>query len=348
MEVTNITDISLDSYKDIITDELYNDLLEKVKPFVGKTVVHFNATPIGGGVAELLQGLVPLMRSVGINTRWFVIPSKFESFFKVTKKIHNCLQGAVSSELTKEDEKIYMETSRQLAELMKDIQADYWFVHDPQPLGAISYLAQKRTDFRAIWRCHIDLADASCNCWHWLEKFVRHCDITIFSMEEFVPRGFRSPHFIMFPAIDPLRPKNKEMSNDEAKGVLRYFGVDTNRPVIAQVSRFDPWKDPVGVIQAYQLAKEQIPDLQLILMGLIQAQDDPEQEEYLRRSKEYAGDDKDVFFIADPNNLPADNDTVVNAVQSGSDIIIQKSLREGFGLVVTEAMWKGKAIIAGR
>ncbi|MEX2033062.1 MAG: glycosyltransferase [Candidatus Colwellbacteria bacterium] len=334
----------IDNYKKVVGSEVVHNLKELTHPLAGKRVIHVNSTAQGGGVAEILHSLVPLQRSLGVKSSWYVVnpPAKF---FDITKKFHNALQGA-RIKFSKSELDYYLKMNRQLGEALSNIEADLFVIHDPQPLASWHYvcLLRQPTDSapKAISRIHIDLSNPNEQLLNFLLPYLKEYDKVIFSLNSFVPRGLPiNKVAIIAPAIDPLVSKNKPMSREAARKVLAGLGIDTNRPIVAQVSRFDPWKDPIGVIDAYRLARKRIKRLQLILLGNATAKDDPESAMMIKKVKKHAGDNPDIHLV----NI--DSDALVNAVQTGADIILQKSIREGFGLTATEALWKGKPVIAG-
>lgn len=308
----------------------------------GLRVVHLNATAVGGGVAEMLRSEVSLQNNIGLDSRWYVI-SPNQDFFEVTKKIHNLLQGQ-PGELETEEKEIYLQVNRSIAHSLLDLkpQSDILIVHDPQSAPVVSFLGLNRPEF-ALWRCHIDTTSPNQAMWEFLSPFLNFYDHHIFTMPEYMHSGFSEEDLSIFtPVIDPLSPKNTLISKDEAKGYIRRFGIDTNKPLITQVSRLDPWKDPLGVIDAYRSAKLRVSDLQLAMVAQ-SAADDPEGERLRIEAEKHIKGEKGIFLLV---NLP-ENDRAVNAFQTGSDIILQKSIREGFSLTVTEAMWKGTVVIGG-
>jgi len=331
-------------YQHLITPELYEQITEISKSLQGLKVIHVNATSLGGGVAEILRSLVPLMKDVGLKAEWRTLPPD-EAFFKITKKIHNILQGEQTI-LTKKEKDIYLNTNQELAGLLSKIKADLIVIHDPQPLPMISYLSRRK--YPSILRFHIDLCNPQKNAWDFLFPFANEYDKIIFSVKDFCNHRFSPEKVKIFPpAIDPLVEKNKSLSLKSAKQLIENFEINTDKPLVTQVSRFDIWKDPLGVIKAYYLAKREVPDLQLALVGIFQAQDDPEAVQVFKKDKKYAKGDRDIFLFSDLKKLNVENDLLVNAFQAASDVILQKSIKEGFGLTVTEAMWKQKPVIAG-
>ena len=313
------------------------------KSLSNRRIIHINATAVGGGVAEILQSFIPLLKNLGLDIDWYTISAP-PSFFEITKQIHNGLQGK-KSKLKKKDLKFYLSVNQKLAEKLRNIKFDLAVIHDPQPLAMIDFW---HPSFM-ISRIHIDLSTPDKQLLAFFLPYLNKYEKIVFSLKEFIPKKISKDKVVIIPpAIDPFTIKNQAYSFKKARKILASLGLDPKRPIIAQVSRFDPWKDPIGVIRAYQLAKKKIPDLQLILIGLFLAADDPEAVQIFEQVKQKAQGDPDIFLFSDPRKLKGlTNDEAVNAIQSGSDIILQKSIREGFGLVVTEAMWKGKAVIGG-
>jgi len=311
------------------------------KKLKGKKVAMINATDYGGGVAEILHSLVPLFQNIGIYMDWWKIRGSDE-FFAVTKEFHNGLQGK-EGELSGQAKEIYLKYNQMNAESMNDWDYHYVVVHDPQPAAMIDYRnSQDRSKW--IWRCHIDTFHPNQEYWSFLSNYVKRYDATVFTMADFAAAESRLPNVTFItPSIDPLSPKNISLTQEEAKIVLHRFRIDTARPLICQVSRFDPWKDPLGVIEAYKIVKKEFPSVQLALVGSM-ASDDPEGWDYLFRTLRRAGEDYDISIITNFNGV---SNLEVNAFQRLSDILVQKSLREGFGLTVSEGLWKGTPVIGG-
>lgn len=346
LQKVSTSGFGLSQYEDLIPSSLTNeieDLAEKVK---GKRVAHINATAQGGGVAEVLGSLVPLQKSVGLDASWYAMKGE-EDFFNISKNIHNGLQGE-GRELTEEEKNLYLKHNEKVAASVQKLDADYFVLHDPQPTACVKHLQ----DEKKICRVHIDTTSPREQVRDFIFPFFNCYDRIIFSMDEFVPSEFDSKKVkIAAPAIDPFTDKNDSMDKSEAREILSDLGIDPNRPFISQVSRFDPWKDPVGVLKAYKKAKKEISGLQFGYAGLILADDDPEAQEIYEKTKAAAGEDEDIHLFEDPQILDDHNlsvDEFVNAFQAGSDLILQKSIREGFALTVTEAMWKGKLVIGGK
>ncbi|CAN5211989.1 glycosyltransferase [soil metagenome] len=344
----------LDDYRSIIRGELYDEIKSLAARLDGARVLNINATSFGGGVAELLYTVVPLMRDVGVGAEWDVMFGE-DPFFHVTKNFHNALQGA-EYELTPQARAIYEEYNRQSARAMLDSSAsgedwDIVFVHDPQP-ALLRHFARKlepesplASRSKWIWRCHIDTSTPNEALFDYLAPHINAHDAQVYTMRDYTPPGVDEDALaIIPPAIDPLAPKNMALSGVDADYVVRQFGVDTSRPFLLQVSRFDPWKDPLGVIDVYRRAKESVPEVQLVLIGSM-AHDDPEGWDYWYKTVEYADEDPDIHLFT---NLTGVGAIEVNAFQSLADVVIQKSIREGFGLVVTEALWKARPLVAGR
>lgn len=330
-------------------EEEYQRLVKAAETVRGKTIVHVNSTAKGGGVAELLQSQVPLERGLGLTSHWLVIQPSDPKFFDVTKEIHNLLQGK-DGELTSEEHIIYEQESTSLREALAAcltrLTPDIIICHDPQPLAAVAELV---TPAQKILRIHPDICQPNPGIMAWLCTRIAKFHHVIVSRADCTAAclPFAATSAIA-PAIDPLSVKNQLLSPEDAKKVLRRHGIDITRPIISQISRFDPWKDPVGVIEAYKIAKQKLPALQLVLVGFIEAKDDPEAEVFIARTREAVVGDSDIHVFTDLAQLrEVANAEFVRAVQTVSDVILQKSLREGFGLTVTEAMWKGKAVIGG-
>ena len=329
----------LSQYEEVVGPNVLDQLRQLAAPLQGARVVHVNSTRLGGGVAEILEKLVPCMRELDLDASWEVIDGT-PDFFQITKSMHNALQGnpvGISEVRAHLFEEVNRHNAERLGEVLHD--ADYVFIHDPQPSPLVDIVEGRRG--RWIWRCHIDLSHPYRPVWNYLRRFVAQYDASIFSLPDF---GQPLPHpvYIIPPSIDALSEKNMELGEEEVAATLERFGIDTQRQLVLQVSRFDRFKDPVGVIQAYRLATKFAPDLQLVLAGG-EATDDPEGASMLEEVRAAASDDPDIHVLL----LPADSGRIINALQRGTDIVLQKSLREGFGLTVTEGMWKGKPVIGG-
>jgi trehalose synthase len=331
---------SISDYTHVVGKELTERIRELAKPLEGQRVLHVSATAFGGGVSEILYTIVPLMRDVGLDAHWNVIFGK-EEFFNATKLLHNSLQGAEET-LSEEQWRVFDEINQINAEGLEG-EWDTIIVHDPQPIGLRRGAQDKSRNW--IWRCHIDLSEPNPEPISRLLPLIQEYDATVWHMPSYVPNGMdgKDGVNIIPPAIDPLSPKNMAFSPDDAAFVSNQFGIDVDRPLLTQVSRFDPWKDPVGVIDAYRIVTKEVPDAQLALVGSM-ATDDPEGWEFFQKTFEYADGDTDIKILNNLNNVGA---IEVNAFQSQSDVCIQKSIREGFGLTVTEALWKGRPTVAG-
>jgi trehalose synthase len=329
---------SLSDYQSIVGRELVDEIRERAERLKGKRILHLSATAFGGGVSEILSTLVPLMLDVGLEVEWQVIYGR-EEFFNATKVMHNSLQGNPQG-LSEEQWQIWRRYNDiNAGQLSEDW--DVCIVHDPQPAAVASIVPEKAR--RWVWRCHIDLSNPNPLT---LERLLPCLDpyvAAVFHMQEYVPGGMDGRAHIVPPAIDPLAPKNMAFSPEDAVYICGQFGIDVDRPLLCQVSRFDPWKDPLGVIDAYRIVKEQQPNIQLALVGSM-ATDDPEGWDYFNATVAHADGDPDIHILNNLNNVGA---IEVNAFQSHCDVVIQKSTREGFGLTVTEAIWKGRPLIGG-
>ncbi len=329
---------TLDDYGAIAGPEVIRQLRALARPLKGRAMVNVNSTRSGGGVAEILMRLVPLMQELEIDARWEVIGGN-RDFFAVTKGFHNALQGnhvVIPSRQLALYEEVNADNARQMKDRLAD--ADFVFVHDPQPAALLGHFPDRRG--RWVWRCHIDVSRPYRPVWRYLREQVSGYDASVYSIAAFA-QPLKHPQYIIPPSIDPLAAKNAPLSDDAVAGMAARFGLDPDRPVLLQVSRFDRFKDPVGVIQAYRIVRRHVP-VQLVLAGS-SADDDPEGDEVLREVKEEAASDPDVHILM----LPPDAHVEINALQRRADIVLQKSLREGFGLTVTEALWKGKPVIGG-
>jgi trehalose synthase len=325
----------LDEYKLIAGSEIVDQLSRMAEHIGPRSLVHINSTRLGGGVAEMLQGTIPLYNELGINTRWEVINGD-EAFFEVTKAMHNALQG-FKVNLTPRMLNHYLEINHQNAQRL-DLHADFVVVNDPQPAYLIRDLHSDARHW--IWRCHIDISRPGRQVWKFLREAVAQYDASIFSMPKF-SQDLPHPQYLIYPSIDPLSEKNRELTPEEIQAVLDRLGIERDRPIVLQVSRFDSFKDPVGVIQAFRMARSHTP-CKLVLVGG-EATDDPEGSRIFAEVQEAANGEPDIQVLL----LPPDAHHEVNALQRAADVIVQKSIREGFGLTVTEAMWKGKPVIGG-
>lgn len=334
----------LEKYRGVIPDNLFAQINDLAKNFRGLKVVHINATPRGGGVAEILKSLVPLMKGIGIAAEWYTIPPR-EDFFKITKEVHNALQGKDYAFPFWHRVK-YLHHIEASARLMKDMGADIWIIHDPQPAGLILYLPKLHP---SICRLHIDLTLPNQETWKFFAGFLTMYDRVVLTSKDYVKKEIKEKAAVFAPAIDPLSEKNQFSKNNSSKETLKNFGIEPSYPLISQISRFDPWKGFIELIEAYQLAKKRISDLQLALAGFFLASDDPEAMKVYNLVREKADKNPDIFLFSDPQMLGAVKvDDFVKMLQIASDAVCQNSIREGFGLSVTEAMWKGKAVIGKR
>ena len=331
---------TLESYRHVIGDERTEEIFALAGRLKGARVLNVNATAFGGGVAEILGTLIPLMNDIGLNADWQVIKGADE-FFNVTKAMHNSLQG-MYYDWTPEMRDVWLNYNRLNAELF-DESYDFVVIHDPQPAAIPTFLNGRRQG-KWIWRCHIDLTDAQVQVWDFLRPYVETYDGAIFTLPEFVKDDLTGPDvFTIPPAIDPLSPKNVDLPQEMVDGILQRYGVDPARPMVTQISRFDPWKDPLGVIDVYRQIKRDIPELQLVLVASM-ASDDPEGWDWYERTVRRAGEDFDIHILSNLNGV---GNIEVNAFQRAARVVIQKSIREGFGLVVSEALWKGRPVVAG-
>ncbi|MDD4294099.1 MAG: glycosyltransferase [Candidatus Omnitrophica bacterium] len=328
------TEITIDSYRDIApkgTIDLIYNLVNRLK---GRSLLHVNSTKLGGGVAEMLLRLVPLFNNLGIQTRWEIIQGT-PLFYQTTKSFHNALQGQpqiITDEMFNEYKKVNQKNARNIS-----FDSDVAIIHDPQP-AAFIYKKPKKAKW--LWRCHIDVSRPNRKVWNFLREYVARYDGAIFSLPSFAQK-LAIPQFLVYPSIDPLSDKNKELPRAQINSVLDKYAIPRDKPIILQVSRFDRFKDPLGVIKAYELVKKHN-ECCLVLAGG-GATDDPEGLQVLNEVKEAAGNDKDIFVL----DLPPDANLEINAFQRAATIILQKSVKEGFGLTVAEGMWKGKPVIGG-
>jgi len=330
---------SLADYTHVAGRPLIAEIRELSEQLQGLKVLHLSATAFGGGVAEILYTLIPLMHDVGIKAEWQVMLGR-EEFYNVTKRLHNALQGNPDS-LDAEEWAIFERFNEMNARELSD-GWDVIIVHDPQPLGIRDHVPGHGRMW--VWRCHIDLSTPNPDAIDHVVPHVRGYDESVFHLQDYVPPGLDGGLVnICPPAIDPLAPKNMAFSPEDAAFVCDQFGLDVDRPLMCQVSRFDPWKDPMGVIDAYRVVKEEMPEVQLALVGSM-ALDDPEGWEFFNSTMAHADGDPDVHIL---NNLNQVGAIEVNAFQSQADVVIQKSTREGFGLTVSEALWKARPFVGG-
>ena len=329
---------SLADYTHLVGRPLVEEIRELAAPLAGKRVLHLSATAFGGGVSEILFTLVPLMRDVGLDVEWQVIYGR-EEFFNATKLMHNALQGN-PQDLTDEQWDIWQSYNEMNARELSS-GWDVCVVHDPQPAALHTLVPEKATGW--VWRCHIDLSTPNPATIERLLPHMASYHASLFHVRDYVPGGLDGGVHVVPPAIDPLTPKNMALSLEDSTFVCEQLGIDVARPMLCQVSRFDPWKDPIGVIDAYRIVKERRPDVQLALVGSM-ASDDPEGWDFYNSTLAHADGDPDIHILNNFNNVGA---IEVNAFQSLADVVIQKSTREGFGLTVTEALWKGRPFIGG-
>ncbi len=324
----------IQDYVPIVGRSTIEELGVLAEKLSGKVIQNINSTFTGGGVAEILMRMVPLLNQLGVDARWTTIKGN-EEFFNVTKKFHNALHGR-KEHISSEDFSLFLEVSKKNIEELK-FQGDIIFVHDPQPVALIA--EKKKHGGKWIWRCHIDVSNPDKGVWEFVRNFVTDYDAAVFSAPNFTQQ-LPIRQFLISPSIDPLSDKNKELSSETIDSVLSKYGLDKDKPIIAQISRFDYLKDPVGVIQAFEMVRKSI-DCQLVLAGGT-ATDDPESEKVLEEVKERASGNRDIHILL----IPPGSDIEINALQRTAAVILQKSIKEGFGLTVTEAMWKGKPVVA--
>jgi len=330
----------LKAYESVVGKDVIAQLEQLAEPLKGAKILHINSTKDGGGVAEILANLIPLKQALGLDARWEIIEGN-ATFFDCTKGFHNALQG-IKHPISPEQFRAYEEVNRQNAQRLEHLlsEADFVFIHDPQPAMLINHIPNRKGKW--IWRCHIDASHPYRSVWNYLKNIVSKYDASIFSMPAFA-QPLPHPQYLIAPSIDPLGNKNMALERQIVETECGKLGIDSNSKFILQISRFDRFKDPVGVIEAYRLAKRYTPDLSLVLAGGT-ASDDPEGEAVLKEVLSAAGDDSDIKIIL----LPPKADIAVNALQRASSIVLQKSIKEGFGLTVSEALWKNKPVIGGR
>ena len=342
----DLSSVPFDPYIPLLEPELTEDLQSLVRDLNGSRVIHVNSTPVGGGVAEILRSLVPLSKGLGLDTDWYIV-SPPKEFFDVTKKIHNLLQGADGA-LTDAESETYNLYGGAASNLdLAPLAADVWILHDPQLLPLMAMLTEGEHP-PIVWVCHIDLSTPNEKMLASAFPNIIRSDVKVFSMPQYVPSNLdNAVVHIIPPAIDPLSEKNMPMPMEEARKRMADMGIDLSRPLVTQVSRFDPWKDPAGVVEAYKKAKESVHNLQLAYLGASHAADDPEGKVIFDKLTEDTRHDPDIHLYGDAD-IPLETvDLVVSAFQTASDVVLQKSIREGFGLTVTEAMWKNQPVIGG-
>ena len=334
----------LADYTPLIGGAKAEEILGLARPLAGARVLHLNGTAFGGGVAEILRSLVPLLNDLGIHAEWHVMDAEDE-FFAVTKQIHNGMQG------------MYLPWNASMADVWQRVNRlnaqnlrgpfDFVVVHDPQPAGVLRYVREISADALGaywIWRCHLDTTEAQPEVWDFLRPYIQEYQSVVFTQDEYLRADLHGPQPTLIPpAIDPLSTKNTDMSDALVREVLQRYNIDPGRPIIAQISRFDPWKDPLGVIDVYRALKATRPELQLLMVASM-ADDDPEAWSFYERIVRKAGEDYDIHILTNLNGVA---NVEVNAFQRAADVILQKSIREGFGLVISEALWKAKAVVAG-
>ncbi len=337
-----VTPKSIAEYAPIISEQRMRELLQLAEPLQGARVLHLNATAFGGGVAEILNSFIPLLNDLGIHAEWRVMDASPE-FFNVTKSMHNAMQG------------MYIPWNKTMADAWRDANRanalaltdryDFVYIHDPQPAGILHFLREHDPDAlgaKWIWRCHLDTTDALPEVWDFLRPYITAYDTLVFTLPEYVKETLHGPDLaIIWPAIDPTSPKNSDISPEVVRHILQRYEIDPDRPLIAQISRFDPWKDPLGVVDVYRILKQQRPNLQLLMVAAM-ANDDPEAWSFYERIIRKAGEDYDIHILTNLNGV---GNLEVNAFQRAADVVLQKSIREGFGLVISEALWKSKAFV---
>jgi trehalose synthase len=326
---------NIEEYRTIIGNEV-DEIKKLAEPLKGKKVLHVNATAYGGGVAEILHNLVPLMRSVGLDARWRVIEAPDE-FFNVTKKFHNTLQGA-DIEISEEEWNLYEEVCRKNAELIQD--EELFVIHDPQPAALRKFV--DLNDRKWIWRCHIDLSTPNMKVWQRFSQYLEGYDRLVFHLEEYFPQGWKERSIAFPPSIDPLSEKNRDLDEDTIRKTLERLEIDPDRPLITVVARFDPWKDLFSAIDVYRLVKKEIPEVQLAVVSAM-ATDDPEGWFFFEKVLRYAGTDEDIKFCT---NLKGVGNKEVNAIQRATTVALHTATREGFGLVISEALYKRVPVVA--
>jgi trehalose synthase len=328
----------LSDYTSLVGRSLADEIRQRAERLKGKRILHVSATSFGGGVSEILYTLVPLMIDVGLHCEWNVIYGR-EEFFNATKLLHNALQGNPHN-LTQEHWATWLRYNEINARELSN-GWDVCIVHDPQPAAIASLDTDKAQNW--VWRCHVDLSTPNAKTLAELGQYLEHYQALVFHLDQYVPAGMDGRSHVFPPAIDPLTPKNMALSPEDAVYVCEQFGIDADRPLMCQVSRFDPWKDPLGVIDAYRMVKSEMPEVQLALVGSM-ATDDPEGWDYFNATIAHADGDPDIHILNNLNNVGA---IEVNAFQSHCDVVVQKSIREGFGLTVTEAIWKARPLVGG-
>ena len=345
LERVPLLEKNLADYAEVAGEDTIERIRAAAEPLRGARILHVNATAYGGGVAELLATHVPLLRDLGIEAEWQVIHGSDE-FFAITKNVHNALQGA-AIEWTADMQRVYLEKVLDNALLMEG-EFDYVIIHDPQPAAILSLAGASSVNgpnTKWIWRCHIDLTAANPEVWEFFRPYVEQHDASVWTMPEFVPSSLKMDRIVQAPpCIDPLSVKNLDLPEPFMREIVKQYGIDPERPLLCQVSRYDPWKDPIGVIEAYRMVKQEIPDVQLVLAGSM-ATDDPEGFQVWEEVDQAREGDRDIHLLS---NIQQVGNVQINAFQRAADVVIQKSLREGFGLTVSEGLWKGRPVIGGR
>lgn len=326
---------SIEEYRAIIGSEV-DEIKKLAEPLKGKKVLHVNATAYGGGVAEILHNLVPLMRSVGLDAKWRVIEAPDE-FFNVTKKFHNTLQGA-DIEISEEEWNLYEEICRKNTELIQD--EELLVIHDPQPAAVRKFVGLN--DRKWIWRCHIDLSTPNMKVWQRFSQYLEEYDRLVFHLEEYFPKGWKEKSTAFPPSIDPLSEKNRDLDEETIRKTLEKLEIDPERPLITVVARFDPWKDLFSAIDVYRLVKKEIPEVQLAIVSAM-ATDDPEGWFFFEKVLRYTGMDEDIKFCT---NLKGVGNKEVNAIQRATTVALHTATKEGFGLVISEALYKRVPVVA--
>jgi trehalose synthase len=327
--------VKIEDYVPIVGQNIIDEIRMIARKLNGKVMQHINSTAVGGGVAEILTRMIPLLEQLGVNAKWDVIKGD-EKYYNITKKMHNALHG-VEVNFSKDDFDYFLQVNRDNAKRM-NLDADMVFIHDPQPVALIEKRRQYKNKW--AWRCHIDFTNPQKDVMEFLTQFIEHYDASVFSAPAF-SRHFTVPQVLISPSIDPLSDKNKDLPEETINSIVSGYGLDLSRPIVTQISRFDYLKDPVGVVKVYKKVKK-YSDCQLVLAGG-GATDDPEGMKVLDEVREAAEGDEDIHILF----LPPSSDIEINAIQRASTIILQKSLKEGFGLTVAEALWKSKPVIAG-
>ncbi len=330
----SVESMALRDYVPLVGAEAIDELYELASALRGLRLLVLNSTPSGGGVAVVLRSIVPALRALGIEADWYAMDAD-RPFFETTKLLHNLLQGG-SGALSSEQCEVYERVNQANAAALPP-DYDLYMVHDPQPAAVRRYTPSARVPW--VWRCHVDTSEPSPAAWDYLRGFIQEYDAAMFTLAEFVSADLQLPHLCCFPlAIDPLQPVNAELPEPEARRLVAGRGIAWDRPLVGQFSRFDPWKDPSGVIEVYRLVRQEVPGLQLVLNGPA-PEDDPEAEEVYRQTQAAATADPDIHVLLE--STPQE----VNALQRACDVVVQKSLREGFGLVVSEALWKRRPVV---